>query len=1374
MNKEKKNNLMGKLFGGSNFWGGSKMKVKRFINTILGILAMVVMVTAVVIPEANAQYPYEDMGLSECTVRSNLWDWGERDRSKLPLPVALAYANGDFGSSRVGCTHKIALEPEGDEIFIFRPMTIRRGGGEDLFIIIGEPSEGTKVTLDAQFFDMGPGEAECLITIDGSNVLLKNIEIINVPRGMDAICINHQSVTLDNVAVSSVHSTMTSGSGESDGIVFAAESTQSIIKPNSSVTGVNGYGIVFNSSEDSLSNARLWPVATPDASGEITSMWSPTESDRDDYGFVTPPDTTVTFDISLTSVSKYFKNDNSKLRIVTRKVQETSDPSDVDKKLLWFQAWVVEDSGDNDIASCDFDASNLAENIQIYNSSGFYKFIGPYEYAETAGRSTGLGRSRAQTGAINVYFDPDDASTKEIAMVPAGAGGRIGKPLYVSLTGEWEGDCPNRPLFCMPGDTNCRTTEDDGDPVIVGGTGGFKSVAECQQYGGIWSISHVRADSPYDSDGDGLFDDDEDLNKNCKCEQELGETCWDDPDTDNDGIPDGKEPVCAKMNMDTGRIEKVLRCGHDDVNNTGPDVEANMNADPDGDGLANAVDVDSDNDGRYDYQEDRSIYYETLLETLRPQDRASIKGLLYTFNKGSRDEHPIIVDSNVVECELGTSIIEVGIRYDWYHVTYASDGETIVADPGRIGETLPEAAADDSTTTVREIMVCRHTALASANNFDGRYSADNLETMLYDVNTDGDRFCDGPGSNCGTHVSDPYDKCPTVNDDTNECKIIPCSKEILLYGVNPDYVHYNTENVPDYLMLDNTNTYPKVLVQTDADGDVIMESGKPKWRNWQDISIDCFGDLDKDGIPNCVEAPSSLCSADGVDEQTKLAANRADTDGDGLIDGWHLDVGQESDVCPTVEGPGGIDRFVEGGTSYSCNPRLVYEIIPIVSCFLDRDGDGLRDCEEDKNMDGDPNDKVQGVAGIGVTESDPLMRDTDGDTISDYDEVKGWPLPTNPAFADTDEDGLFDNEEDRDGDGVITYYAESVAGEDRCPSMSPDGIPYDTSPLLSDTDGDGLDDKTEISGSNLVGEPFYTLLASLDAFAGGGIDVVSNPVSVDSDGDGIWDGDEYGTDGVINYNDSHPCLQDSDDDTVRDDEDGCPLNDIYADAENCGMGAVGSDRDRDGMSDVAEARMGTDPNNPDTDGDGLLDGEEDNNGNGIWDVDEHESNPLDPDTDGDGLNDGLEVRYGTDPTNEDSDGDCIPDGLEDANLNGDYNAGAETNALASDTDGDGLADGQIGGVGEDLNCNGFRDSDENGRWVETDPRLPDSDFDGIPDYDEMTTGGYFNLSNVGRASTGREGCMSVAGSGAAPTSMIYLFGLLLLANRIVARRTRKK
>lgn len=84
--------------------------------------------------------------------------------------------------------------------------------------------------------------------------------------------------------------------------------------------------------------------------------------------------------------------------------------------------------------------------------------------------------------------------------------------------------------------------------------------------------------------------------------------------------------------------------------------------------------------------------------------------------------------------------------------------------------------------------------------------------------------------------------------------------------------------------------------------------------------------------------------------------------------------------------------------------------------------------------------------------------------------------------------------------------------------------------------------------------------------------------------------------------------------------------------------AVEGDTDQDGLSNAQETVLGTDPNNPDTDGDGLKDGDE---------VLIYSTNPRNPDSDGDGLNDYQEIfTHRTDPNNPDTDRDGIPDGVE--------------------------------------------------------------------------------------------------------------------------------
>ena len=102
-----------------------------------------------------------------------------------------------------------------------------------------------------------------------------------------------------------------------------------------------------------------------------------------------------------------------------------------------------------------------------------------------------------------------------------------------------------------------------------------------------------------------------------------------------------------------------------------------------------------------------------------------------------------------------------------------------------------------------------------------------------------------------------------------------------------------------------------------------------------------------------------------------------------------------------------------------------------------------------------------------------------------------------------------------------------------------------------------------------------------------------------------------------------------------------------------------ADADVDGDSDTdVDGDSDSDADGLDSDGDGLPDSIEDINGNGI--VDPGESDPNDADTDNDGLDDGSESG--------DSDGDGIPDVLESDTFDGDGD-GTPDSADGDNTDG---------------------------------------------------------------------------------------------------------
>jgi len=189
--------------------------------------------------------------------------------------------------------------------------------------------------------------------------------------------------------------------------------------------------------------------------------------------------------------------------------------------------------------------------------------------------------------------------------------------------------------------------------------------------------------------------------------------------------------------------------------------------------------------------------------------------------------------------------------------------------------------------------------------------------------------------------------------------------------------------------------------------------------------------------------------------------------------------------------------------------------------------------------------------------------------------------------------------------------------------------------------------------------------------------------------------------------------------------------DICAGSGNAGANTI--DTDGDGIYDYIEVGgdgnydegIDTDPNNADTDGDGVADGDEDLNKDRILDTGESDpksncdpdataahcdfdgdgwSNTIDWDDDDDGVNDVDDV----DPFDiySDSDGDGIADNTETGGET--YHAGIDTNPLDPDTDGDGISDGV-----EDANQNGQLDAGESDPLSPCDPNPTHGDCTGI-------------------------------------------------------------
>ncbi|MFU2131117.1 hypothetical protein ACLRAC_01540 [Gallibacterium anatis] len=274
----------------------------------------------------------------------------------------------------------------------------------------------------------------------------------------------------------------------------------------------------------------------------------------------------------------------------------------------------------------------------------------------------------------------------------------------------------------------------------------------------------------------------------------------------------------------------------------------------------------------------------------------------------------------------------------------------------------------------------------------------------------------------------------------------------------------------------------------------------------------------------------------------------------------------------------------------------------------DHDADGLTDdVDPDDDNDGLPDD---------VEKNDPENKD--GDDIGGLD-------PHNP---DTNGDGVNDGDEDSDGDGVDNK-TEVKNGTD--PFVNED----DPSKVLPDQDGDGIRDDidTDIDGDGVN---------NADEIAAG-----LDPRNPDTNGDGIPDGDEDAdNDGLTNKEESDPNLN------TTTDRNGDGKPDITD---------GNKDEDGDGVDNKDEKDNGTNPFNPDTDGDGKKDGEDDVNNN---------------DVDNDGVNDADEKDAGLDSSKDDSDDNGVKDGDEDSDGDGISNKDESDTTKPGKTDenNDGVSD----------------------------------------------------------------------------------------------------
>jgi len=346
-----------------------------------------------------------------------------------------------------------------------------------------------------------------------------------------------------------------------------------------------------------------------------------------------------------------------------------------------------------------------------------------------------------------------------------------------------------------------------------------------------------------------------------------------------------------------------------------------------------------------------------------------------------------------------------------------------------------------------------------------------------------------------------------------------------------------------------------------------------------------------------------------------------------------------------------------------------------------------------------------------------MLTDLDGDGLPGVVELR---IGTSDGSTDTDGDGMGDPDEIAEAGG---YYGGSRRPDPNNPDSDGDGLldgaeaqRFQTDYCVPDTDCDNLSDGVEVAAAN---DPFNGAAANKDA----GFDSIPayggftfpfadpkdhpNAREIDTDGDGLNDDIEFGPGKTVTVHtdtDYSPFVNDSDsdDDGIQDGSESSNGDAVWDYTQIGGSGTTGS-----GETHLCLA---------DTDGDGLLDGEEEGLfGRGPITVTTPSGTTttpaLDTDSDDDFLTDYEEIHiYQTNPLHWDSDGDTVADSVEVATWYGSIYARLDAatlpSALAVHFD-------AIAAVSSGPSTDG-RD--------QANPRMADTDGDGLLDSYEIVFG----------------------------------------------------
>ncbi|WP_300021928.1 gliding motility-associated C-terminal domain-containing protein [uncultured Maribacter sp.] len=654
-------------------------------------------------------------------------------------------------------------------------------------------------------------------------------------------------------------------------------------------------------------------------------------------------------------------------------------------------------------------------------------------------------------------------------------------------------------------------------------------------------VAEVDFRSMLDTDQDGIPDtvDTDDDNDGIS---DLDEANGIDPsaDDDNDGVPnhsddDPNDPLVGDVN---GTTEPAF--------------------DFDGDGIPNHFDIDADNDGIVDVVEAGNGDLDTNND-----------GVIDTNDDGFTDT----TGNGQADSSEGTSPPNTD-----------GTGEANFLDIDADDDGIPDNV-EAQPTDAYIVPADAFDATGLDTNYPGGIEPEDTDMDgipdYIDADSDADGVSDaleaGQGTFIGTDadadgLDDGYDDTPgnDVNNDLDTGAIATDNVDDAdLAEVDfRDILDYDKDGIPDTIDLDDDNDGIADLVETNG--------------------IDPSADDDNDGVPNHSDDDPNDPAIGDVNGTTEPAF---DFDGDGIPNHFDIDADNDGIVDVVEAGNGDLDTNNDGvidtndtgfadanndgqaDSSVGTTPPNTDGTGEANFLDIDADDDGIPD-----NVEAQPTLAYVVPADVfdeqGLDTNYPgglVPEDTDGDGTPDYLDL------------DSEDDGVLDIDETDEGTftGVDSDNDGLDDGFDKTPGLDvnndldtgADGTDNDddaTTPEVNfreigDSDGDGVLDTQEEADGTDKNDPCDYVIENIT------LDFSGDYLVADCDGDGVLNGQEL------------------DDDTNP--EDPCDYEEGSITVEQGGDYLI-SDCDEDGLTTSQEEAIGTDPYNPDTDGDTIPDGQE--------------------------------------------------------------------------------------------------------------------------------------------------------------------------------------